>query len=205
MPYRATVAAATSHWNAFWSGFMDNFTMPPAIGLLFAGFLGFPGVLNQSVLWMLALAFLSILIDFLAGVYFALRRKDDAGQRVFSIDVLYDGGWKKLGRTFLILVAGLWDAMLWVLADFMGQQAVTQFQAILPWTMLASIWIVVGESASTIQTITLHGGESAVPAPFRKMVKKLQEWLQDQEPVVPPVDIPPAEIPNPEDPEDATP
>lgn len=182
--FRQSARELGNHMHMAWDGFSEAVAVPTTkAGLLLGGVVTYHvGILSRSVLWMLLLAGGALLLDFAAGVYFAWRRKDpETGKRAYSTDVLYDGVWRKIGRSFLILVGGLWDGSLVVLGDFFGQNDLVElWSGILPWTMLAAIWIIIGESSSTLQTIAQHGGENAVPRPFRMMAKAIRQWVQNQ-------------------------
>lgn len=182
MRHRLSLLGFVQHAGSLREGFETNFHLPSSLGFVGAGLVTFPAVFSRHVGFMLGLALAAIVVDFLAGVFFAFRRRDpETGKRVFSIDLLYEGGWKKIGRSFLVLVAAIFDGLLYITGDLMGQEPIMGFTSYMPWTMVAGAWIVVGECASTLETLALYGGDRAVPEPFRRVVRAMQKWIAGED------------------------
>ena len=155
-------------------GIRHNLDWPGRSGILLGGVIGFQAsIMTRSVWAMLLLALIALAIDFLAGVIFAVRRRD------FSVEALYEGAWGKIGRGLLIPIGLLWDAMIFFGAGFFpsAESFAGAVGEIMPWTMLACAWLIIGESGSTVSLIAENGGKNAVPKRFRDFIERITKWL----------------------------
>jgi hypothetical protein len=165
-----------SLWHSMVDGFKANAEWPTKAGIAGGGLLSYhvtafiQGAYLGAVL--LALAVAAMMIDFLAGITFAKLRGD------FQTTRLYEGTWGKIGRSFLIPVGIVWDLTVFYAASILPSGDVVQATVgnTMPWMSLACIWLVIGETGSTIRLVSENAGNSAVPGRFRRFIEKIGKW-----------------------------